>query len=102
MDTQAKIDWIGTPRRHSYEENRAQHFSMSVDFTLEQDDNRYKLIMQTVSQNGRSNTTYEIKQYGTKPGAQKPFIIDTGYTFKNETIPLIEAILQDPYVASFL
>jgi hypothetical protein len=102
MDFNAKPDWIGTPRKHSYEENGILYKSLSVDFTLPDDDNRYKLVVQTTEQNGISSTRYEFKQYGTAPGRQKPFMMDMDYAWENETIPLIDRILNDPYVQAFL
>ncbi|WP_028402089.1 DUF3910 family protein [Ectobacillus panaciterrae] len=102
MNLNAKPDWIGTPRQHAYEENGIQHKAVSVDFTLENDDNRYKLVMQTTIRDGVSSASYELKQYGTAPGRQKPFMMDTDYVWEDQTIPLIDTILNDPYVQSFL
>ncbi|WP_379970530.1 DUF3910 family protein [Ectobacillus sp. sgz5001026] len=93
-----KPDWVGTPRKHSYEENGIIHTAISIDFSLRGDDTRYKLVIQIEGENKR----YEIKQYGSIKGAQKPFLKDTDYRYENKTSPLIDAILSDPYVQYFL
>jgi hypothetical protein len=98
MNLQQKPDWIGTPRTHEYEENGQRYKMISIDFTLENDDARYKLV---ITANERE-TIYEFKQYITKEGKQKPFLTATDYVWKNETIPLIDAILADPYVQEIL
>lgn len=92
MNIHAKPDWIGTPRRY-YEE---QTEVLAIDFSLENNDNRYRLIIRT---NG-TGVQYECKQYGVKPGSQKPYPIDIPFT--NDMMPLVETILQDPYVKACL
>lgn len=93
-----KPDWVGTPRKHSYTEDGNLHTAISIDFSLSGDDSRYKLVMHIEGENKR----YEIKQYGTALGAQKPFLKDTDYRYENKTTLLIDAILSDPYVQHFL
>lgn len=93
-----KPDWVGTPRKHSYEEGGITHTGISIDFSLPNDDTRYKLVLQIEGE----TWCYEIKQYGHAPGAQKPFLKDTAYRYENKTVPLIDAILSDPYVQHFL
>lgn len=97
MDINANVDWIGTPTPYIYKD-AVTYDATAIDFSLEHDDNRYRLI---ILQRGK-DVEYRIIQYGVKPGGQKPFPIDTGFHFKNKTIPLIEMILQDPYVQSIL
>ncbi|WP_026594001.1 DUF3910 family protein [Bacillus sp. UNC437CL72CviS29] len=87
MNLNAKIDWIGTPKPY--------HDGTTIDFSLEHDDNRYKLIVLNYDQ----SVQYKFVQYGIKPGSQKPFPIDI--PFQEEMLPLIERILQDPYVQAF-
>ncbi|MFD3446584.1 DUF3910 family protein [Microbacteriaceae bacterium 4G12] len=97
MNINAKVDWVGTPRRYTYVENEIEYDALSIDFTLQDDDERYKLLILKYEQ----ETRYEIKQYRVKPGKQKPYPVDTDYVFTNKTIPLIDTILQDPYVQSY-
>ncbi|PHA01318.1 hypothetical protein COE51_04885 [Bacillus pseudomycoides] len=97
MNINAKVDWIGTPTPYIYKDD-VTYDATAIDFSLEHDDNRYRLI---VLQQDKG-VQYKIIQYGVKPGGQKPFPIDTGHHYKNKTIPLIEMILQDPYVQSVL
>lgn len=92
MNIHAKPDWIGTPRRYHDEQTEV----IAIDFSLENNDNRYRLIMRTSS----TGVHYECKQYGVKPGAQKPYPIDIPFT--HEMLPLVETILQDPYVQACL
>lgn len=101
MNIDAHVDWIGTARQHAYEENGVHHHASSIDFTLTDDDNRYKLVIY-ITKDNTTSTRYEIKQYGTKPGRNKPFLMDTEYVFENKPIPLIETILRDPYVQTSL
>lgn len=92
MNIHAKPDWIGTFRRY-YEE---QTEVLAIDFSLENNDNRYRLIIRTNS----TGVQYKCKQYGVKPGSQKPYPIDIPFT--NDMMPLVETILQDPYVKACL
>ncbi|WP_416828351.1 DUF3910 family protein [Ectobacillus polymachus] len=96
-----KPDWIGTPRKHTYEKEGIAHTDISIDFSIPNDDTRYKLIVQ-IKEGTTKTSHYEIKQYGVAAGAQKPFLQDTNYVFENKTISLIDAILSDSYVQHFL
>ncbi|WP_459501882.1 DUF3910 family protein [Bacillus sp. C1] len=87
MNVHAKTDWIGTPKPYND--------GYTIDFSLEQDDNRYKLMVRRHDQ----SVPYKLVQYGTKPGSQKPFPIDI--PFQEDMLPLIKRILQDPYVQAF-
>ncbi|MEH7459925.1 DUF3910 family protein [Bacillus sp. JJ1127] len=91
MNVRAKIDWIGTPKPYIYKDD-VTYDATAIDFSLEQDDNRYKLIVLK----HHEKIHYKIVQYGIKPGSQKPFPIDI--PFQEEMLPLVERILQDPYV----
>ncbi|MDM5190818.1 DUF3910 family protein [Bacillus sp. DX4.1] len=95
MNINAKVDWIGTPKPYIYKDDVA-YDAIAIDFSLEHDDKRYKLI---ALQRGE-HVQYKLVQYGVKPGSQKPFPIDL--PFKDEMLPLIEGILQDPYVQAIL
>lgn len=97
MDMNKHVNWIGTPKVYIYEDDVA-YDAVAIDFAIEQDDARYKLIILKHS----NDVQYKIMKYGIKPGAQKPFPIATGHHYINETIPLIESILQDPYVQMVL
>ncbi|MBO9129978.1 DUF3910 family protein [Bacillus sp. 165] len=98
MNLHQKPDWIGTPRTYEYDED-GQHYTMiSIDFTLANEDARYKLV---ITSNDKE-ATYELKQFLTKAGSQKPFLSGTSYIWKNETVPLIDAILADSYVQAVL
>ncbi|MBD5796457.1 hypothetical protein BHU24_11915 [Bacillus pseudomycoides] len=91
MNPHAKIDWIGTPKPYIYKDD-VTYVGATIDFSLEHDDNRYKLIVLKHDQ----SVQYKFVQYGTKPGSQKPFPIDI--PFQEEMLLLVERILQDPYV----
>ncbi|PFJ17398.1 hypothetical protein COD67_09565 [Bacillus cereus] len=95
MNVHEKVDWIGTPKPYIYK-NEVTYDATSIDFSLANDDNRYKLIML----NSEGNTHYKIVQYGIKPGSQKPFPIDI--PFEQDMLPIIEQILHDPYVQAIL
>lgn len=97
MDINASVNWIGTPKLYIYEDD-ITYDAVAIDFSVEQDDDRYKLIILK----HENDVQYKITKYGVKPGAQKPFPIDTGLHYKNETTPLIKMILQDPYVQAVL
>lgn len=97
MDINASVNWVGTPKLYIYEDD-VTYDATAIDFSVEQDDDRYKLI---ILKHG-NDVHYKITKYGVTPGAQKPFPIDTGHHYRNETIPLIERILQDPYVQTVL
>ncbi len=45
MNLQAKIDWIGTPKSYLYKDDDMTYDATSIDFSIEQDDNRYKLLI---------------------------------------------------------
>ncbi|KEK25424.1 DUF3910 family protein [Bacillus gaemokensis] len=95
MNLNAKIDWIGTLKPYIYKDD-VTYDAIAIDFSLEQDDSRYKLIVL----NHHEHTHYKLVQYGIKPGSQKPFPIDI--PFQEEMLPLIERILQDPYIQAIL
>lgn len=95
MNIHAKVDWIGTPKPYLYKSD-ITYDAVAIDFSLEQDDNRYRLIVQ---QHGE-HIHYKMIQYGIAPGSQKPFPIDI--PFQEDMLPLIERILQDPYVQAVL
>ncbi|PFQ48277.1 hypothetical protein COK05_08360 [Bacillus cereus] len=95
MNVQAKVDWIGTPKPYIYKDE-VTYDATSIDFSLTNDDNRYKLIVLK----SENNTHYKIVQYGIKPGSQKPFPIDI--PFEQNMLPIIEQILHDPYVQAIL
>ncbi|WP_369901784.1 DUF3910 family protein [Bacillus manliponensis] len=97
MDINKPVNWIGTPKAYIYKDD-ITYDAVAIDFAVEQDDARYKLIILK----HHNDMQYKIIKYGVKPGAQKPFPIDTGQHYKNETNPLIESILQDPYVQMVL
>ncbi|EEL48414.1 DUF3910 family protein [Bacillus mycoides] len=94
MNPNAKVDWIGTPKPYIYKDD-VTYDATAIDFSLEKDDNRYKLIVLKHEQSFQ----YKFVQYGTKPGSQKPFPIDI--PFQDGMFPLVERILQDPYVQAF-
>ncbi|MEY8349360.1 DUF3910 family protein [Bacillus cereus] len=94
MNPNATIDWIGTPKPYIYKDD-VTYDATAIDFSLEKDDNRYKLIVLKHEQ----SVQYKFVQYGIKPGSQKPFPIDI--PFQEEMLPLAERILQDPYVQAF-
>ncbi|CAM3950202.1 DUF3910 family protein [Bacillus paramycoides] len=95
MNSQAKVDWVGTPKPYIYKDD-VTYNAIAIDFSLTNDDNRYKLIVL----GHEANTHYKIVQYGIKPGSQKPFPIDI--PFDQEMLPLVEQILNDPYVQAIL
>lgn len=95
MNVQAKVDWVGTPKPYIYKDD-VTYDAIAIDFSLTNDDNRYKLIVLK----SEENTHYKLVQYGIKPGSQKPFPIDI--PFEQEMLPLIEQILNDPYVQAIL
>ena len=95
MNLQAKVDWVGTPKPYIYKDD-VTYDAIAIDFSLTNDDNRYKLIVLK----SEENTHYKLVQYGIKPGSQKPFPIDI--PFEQEMLPLIEQILNDPYVQAIL
>lgn len=95
MNAQAKVDWIGTPKPYIYKDE-VTYDATSIDFSLAGDDNRYKLIV--LGHEG--NIHYKIVQYGIKPGSQKPFPIDI--PFEQAMLPLVEQIVNDPYVQATL
>lgn len=95
MNVQAKVDWVGTPKPYIYKDD-VTYDAIAIDFSLANDDNRYKLIVLSHEE----NTHYKLVQYGIKPGSQKPFPIDI--PFEQEMLPLIEQILNDPYVQAIL
>lgn len=95
MNVQAKVDWVGTPKPYIYKDD-VTYDAIAIDFSLANDDNRYKLIVLK----SEENTHYKIVQYGIKPGSQKPFPIDI--PFEQGMLPLIEQILNDPYVQAIL
>ncbi|MES5891562.1 MULTISPECIES: DUF3910 family protein [Bacillus cereus group] len=95
MNLQAKVDWIGTPKPYIYKDE-VTYDATSIDFSLTNDDNRYKLIVLK----SEKNTHYKLVQYGIKPGSPKPFPIDI--PFEQGMLPLIEQILNDPYVQAIL
>ncbi len=95
MNVQAKVDWVGTPKPYIYKDD-VTYDAIAIDFSLTNDDNRYKLIVLYHEE----NTHYKLVQYGIKPGSQKPFPIDI--PFEQEMLPLIEQILNDPYVQAIL
>ncbi|HEK9101237.1 TPA: DUF3910 family protein [Bacillus pseudomycoides] len=94
MNLNAKVDWIGTPKPYIYKDD-VTYDATAIDFSLEKDDNRYKLIVLKHDQ----SLQYKFVQYGIKPGSHKPFPIDI--PFQEEMLPLVERILQDPYVRAF-
>ncbi|ABS23965.1 DUF3910 family protein [Bacillus cytotoxicus] len=96
MNLQAKIDWIGTPKSYLYKDDDMTYDATSIDFSIEQDDNRYKLLILKHDE----KTHYKMIQYGVKPGSQKPFPIDI--PFRTDMLPFINKILQDPYVQAVL
>lgn len=95
MNLQAKVDWVGTPKPYIYKDD-VTYDAIAIDFSLTNDDNRYKLIVL----NYEENTHYKIVQYGIKPGSQKPFPIDI--PFEREMLTLVEQIVNDPYVQAIL
>lgn len=95
MNLQEKVDWVGTPKPYIYKDD-VTYDAIAIDFSLANDDNRYKLIVL----GHEENTHYKIVQYGIKPGSQKPFPIDI--PFEQGMLPLIEQILNDPYVQAIL
>ncbi|EJS74862.1 DUF3910 family protein [Bacillus cereus] len=95
MNVQAKVDWIGTPKPYIYKDE-VTYDANSIDFSLTNDDNRYKLIVLSHEE----NTHYKIVQYGIKPGSQKPFPIDI--PFEQDMLLIVEQILHDPYVQAIL
>ncbi|KFM98519.1 DUF3910 domain-containing protein [Bacillus clarus] len=95
MNFEAKVDWIGTPKPYIYKDD-ITYDAVAIDFSLVQDDNRYKLVVL----NDQKHTHYKMVQYGIKPGSQKPFPIDI--PFQKEMLPLVEQILCDPYVQAIL
>lgn len=95
MNLQAKVDWVGTPKPYIYKDD-VTYNAIAIDFSLTNDDNRYKLIVL----GHEANTHYKIVQYGIKPGSQKPFPINI--PFNQEMLPLVEQILNDPYVQAIL
>ncbi|KZD30703.1 hypothetical protein BW897_20105 [Bacillus cereus] len=95
MNLQAKVDWVGTPKPYIYK-NDVTYDAIAIDFSLTNDDNRYKLIVLK----SEENTHYKLVQYGIKPGSQKPFPIDI--PFEQEMLPLIKQILNDTYVQAIL
>ncbi|MEK7018988.1 MULTISPECIES: DUF3910 family protein [Bacillus] len=95
MNVQAKVDWVGTPKPYIYKDD-VTYDAIAIDFSLANDDNRYKLIVLK----SEEHTHYKLVQYGIKPGSQKPFPIDI--PFEQEMLPLIEQILNDPYVQAIL
>ncbi|MBC6973882.1 DUF3910 family protein [Bacillus sp. Xin] len=94
MNPNAKVDWIGTPKPYIYKDD-VTYNATAIDFSLEHDDNRYKLIVLKHDQ----SVQYKFVQYGIKPGSQKPFPIDI--PLQEEMLLLVERILQDPYVRAF-
>ncbi|WP_410984254.1 DUF3910 family protein [Bacillus cereus] len=94
MNPNTKVDWIGTPKPYIYKDD-VTYNATAIDFSLEHDDNRYKLIVLKHDQ----SVQYKFVQYGIKPGSQKPFPIDI--PLQEEMLPLVERILQDPYVRAF-
>ncbi|MED0960056.1 DUF3910 family protein [Bacillus paramycoides] len=95
MNLRAKVDWVGTPKPYIYKDD-VTYDAIAIDFSLTNDDNRYKLIVLDYEE----NTHYKIVQYGIKLGSQKPFPIDI--PFEREMLPLVEQILHDPYVHAIL
>lgn len=95
MNLQEKVDWVGTPKPYIYKDD-VTYDAIAIDFSLTNDDNRYKLIVL----NYEENTHYKIVQYGIKPGSQKPFPIDI--PFEREMLTLVEQIVNDPYVQAIL
>ncbi|EEL68077.1 hypothetical protein bcere0026_49580 [Bacillus mycoides] len=95
MNVQAKVDWVGTPKPYIYKDD-VTYDAIAIDFSLTNDDNRYKLIVLK----SEENTHYKLVRYGIKPGSQKPFPIDI--PFEQEMLPLIKQILNDPYVEAIL
>ncbi|MED1409463.1 MULTISPECIES: DUF3910 family protein [Bacillus] len=95
MNLQSAVDWVGTPKPYIYKDD-VTYDAIAIDFSLANDDNRYKLIVL----NHEENAHYKIVQYGITPGSQKPFPIDI--PFEREMLPLIEQILNDPYVQAIL
>lgn len=95
MNVQEKVDWVGTPKPYIYKDD-VTYDAIAIDFSLTNDDNRYKLIVLK----SEENTHYKLVQYGIKPGSQKPFPIDI--PFEQEMLPLIKQILNDPYVQAIL
>ncbi|MDM5157307.1 DUF3910 family protein [Bacillus sp. DX1.1] len=95
MNINAKVDWIGTPKPYIYKDD-VTYDATAIDFSLEHDDNRYKFIVFKHD----TSVQYKLVQYGIKPGSQKPFPIEI--PFQAEMLPLIEKILQDPYVQAIL
>ncbi|MFB5251719.1 DUF3910 family protein [Bacillus mycoides] len=95
MNVQAKVDWVGTPKPYIYKDD-VTYDAIAIDFSLANDDNRYKLIVLSHEE----STHYKLVQYGIKPGSQKPFPIDI--PFEQEMLPLIKQILNDPYVQAIL
>lgn len=95
MNLQEKVDWVGTPKPYIYKDD-VTYDAIAIDFSLANDDNRYKLIVL----GHEENTHYKIVQYGIKPGSQKPFPIDI--PFEQGMLPLIEQILNNPYVQAIL
>ncbi|MDM5435863.1 DUF3910 family protein [Bacillus hominis] len=95
MNLQEKVDWVGTPKPYIYKDD-VTYDAIAIDFSLANDDNRYKLIVLGHEENAH----YKIVQYGIKPGSQKPFPIDI--PFEQGMLPLIEQILNDPYVQAIL
>jgi len=55
MNVQAKVDWIGTPKPYIYKDE-VTYDATSIDFSLTNDDNRYKLIVLS----SEENTHYKI------------------------------------------
>ncbi len=95
MNIQAKVDWVGTPKPYIYKDD-VTYDAIAIDFSLTNDDNRYKLIVLS----DEETTHYKLVQYGIKPGSQKPFPIDI--PFEQNMLPIIKQILHDPYVKAVL
>ena len=95
MNVQAKVDWIGTPKPYIYKDE-VTYDATSIDFSLTNDDNRYKLIVLS----SEENTHYKNRPIWNQTRLTKPFPIDI--PFEQNMLPIIEQILHDPYVQAIL